>query len=136
MLIKPGDKVLIIKNLFDGYPNGTPIDDDFYLVATKGSLGVVVTSEEFIEFILNINTPSVMENIHGAYLSYQNVIDERKYCPIKFEFVAAIEAEIKEKLGNQTTFLGVGRMQLISPDFFEVISEDEYAEFLRYEEEQ
>jgi hypothetical protein len=80
MLIKPGNKVLIIKNLFDGYPNGTPIDDDFYLVATKGSLGVVVTSEEFIEFILNIAGYLRCDRLGVIQLGLPCPCSTRKHC--------------------------------------------------------
>jgi hypothetical protein len=125
MKIKPGDKVLITSDAFDPLPDGDVLGDDvFGLVATKGSLGVVVSLSEYEEYFLRMHAielkeaPSRKPYFHSFLRDAKKGIDEGTAYPIKMEVVAPTESDVCEF----ELFLGVGKIQILELKFFKIIN--------------
>ncbi len=135
MFIKPGDKVFIIENVSDPCPDGRCHgDDDMNIVATKGSLGVIVSSIEFREYLFRVNendiTRNPAEKEHLQRYTSQLRPNRKGRFPVRLSKVAPVDVEIKIFVSDQEKYLEVGKIYLMYSDSFQVISEEEYAKLL------
>lgn len=133
MGIRVGEKIIISKDTWDAYPEGIIYGDDvWFLVATKDSIGVITSFEEYRAFILQMNQsipPNLEEYFESYLLGCKKEIEKEEKYPIKFEKVAPIA--MNTFYFNSTELrLGVGRIQLLSPDSLLVISEVEFLSFI------
>jgi hypothetical protein len=88
LCLQPGDRVMFKKDvgaMYDGYG-----DNQITLVATKGSIGVVVTPEEYKAFYnqLLVETRTEKSKYYKAHItSVKGLMDDCLRYPIRFEVV-------------------------------------------------
>jgi HEAT repeat protein len=108
MRLKPGDQVRITQNAWE---NDGPWDT---LVATRGSIGTVLSYDEFIGYVDNGSASSLEERPTPI----KNLIDEGSAYPIRFETVVPPSDDAQD---YHSFACEVGTIEVLNTTFFEKI---------------
>jgi len=121
---RTGDRVLIVKSKYDFAPfSMSRADDAWTRISTRGSIGTIVSFEEYREFILVVNRtlfPAVEDYFHSHLAAISEEISLGKTYPVRYEKIARSEAGAAAATGEEAR-LWVGWIQLLEPEYLQLI---------------